>query len=225
MANKVKKELNKRFEVNIASREGILLHKDLLKEIDKVTRIDHRMTSDEIPFSLYIGCSIGQPVVASRYLSYIKLKLEKAFGCEIRIDMFKCSLKEACDFITKNRTNLKVKIEESFFLGIKTLKNIETQEHWRVEHPFVLREHVDYFSGWIMGKEKPLNGPENMIKGILDDFEVMRKDVYEKMGNYRYEIQTEEGDLLRFHNLYEVSCWIIARASNYNPDSMSKENW
>jgi hypothetical protein len=225
MANQAKPEKSIASSIKYGSSNGVSLHKDIIKELSIIVRVEHLFLADEVSFATFSGCSFDTYLIQNRYEKFLTDKVEAAFGCPFPKEYFKKSIVEVCVYLTKNRKNTPVKSDHSNFLGILYLKELYKDEYWSIQHPYTLKYHVDYFSGYIFGKVNPLNGPPEMKASIMKDFESMNHTVYGKFDKPQWEIKTEEGDCLLFNNLNEVFCWLTARASNYSPDSMTKECW
>ena len=108
------------------------------------------------------------------------------------------------------------------FLGIKQLKD-NHGEDWSLEYFIGQKTQVDYFEGFIYGKEKPLNGDKEMVDSIMKDHMEAKRRVYGQELGVHYVVITVEKEELIFKNIYELSCWLTARASNYVEGK--KESW
>jgi hypothetical protein len=225
MAQQVKPEKAQRAKVVYGDSTEVQKMKGFLNELETVVKVTHLMFADECSFKMFCGLDFSNPVLIFKHRKFIKQKIESAYGCEFPDELFEQPITQGCAYLKANRKHNPVNKDVSCFLGIKNLTALETKENYGLTYPFILKDHVDYFSGWIFGKQNPLNGAKDSQDSIMKDFLSMKQSVYEKTESLRWEIKTEEGDVLRFSNLYEVCCWVIARASNYSSESMTKENW
>jgi hypothetical protein len=225
MANRVKPKNPPNVTVKFAETMGVDFYKELLVELSRVLKTNHIFTSDPVTLSIFSGCNFDSYNLKRRYEKFIIGKIEKSFGCYFPDKLFSRSILETCDHLKNNRTNSPVKSDPSHFLGVLFLEELATKDFYHLSHPSLLVDHVNYFSGWIFGKTNPLNGSEEMKSSIMKDFESMKQKVCGKFDSPQWRIKTEEGDTLLFNNLYEVYCWLIARASNYSVSAMTKECW
>ena len=216
MAEKLKDEKKPKVTIKLGDSSVSIKYKDLLKELDRIVRVNRLFMADEITFRSFCDIRFDNLSLNLAYEKFILKEIETAFGCIIPKSYLDLPILDVCLFLEKNRTNTPALETFRNFLGIIGLKNLTTNDLFVLTYPFSIKAHVDYQTGWLHGK------PAQMDEHFYKELDSFRNQVY---GKYPFKIKTEEGDILTFANLYEVCCWMQARVSNYNPDSFRKGNW
>jgi hypothetical protein len=213
--------------VQLASDARISKYKAFRIEFDRALGLYSLFCSDELRFSSYCGIYFCHSGIELAYEKFVKQKVDDYFGCCLDMAMFRLPVCDVFDYIMNNRTIERTTASpvKRSFLGITRLSELKTGNAASLVFAFGLKDQVEHFNGWTMGKANPINGTEDVKQRIRADFEEQKDQVYGQHPSPRWQIDTEEGDIIKFFNLYDVCCWVMARYSNYSPDSMTKENW